>query len=446
MSDATTITNDSGLIAEAQHSFVFFSTLLDKPVHDANGVSIGRLSDLAVSVAYMFPPVVAFVVQRGRWETFALTGRWTDVADISGAAIRLNVGIQSLTPSKMDTPGEVLLRETLLDMQIVDMNGAKVVRVNDLHFLKVGACELRLVHVDAGTRGLVRRMGWEPRIDGVLRRFAPQARYLSAERLIRWNYVQPLSLDDKAHRIRLSVMQRQVKELHPADIAEILEDLDTHERATMFRSLDPETAADALAEVDDPRIQTQLLETVSQEAAADILEEMPPDEAADLLSELPPETSTALLHKMEVEEAEDVRELLTYPPDTAGGMMTTELVSLPAELTVEDTFARLRSEALDVENIYYLFVVDSEQRLVGVLNLRQLIMAQPTARLHEIMIKDPARVHHTDSRDSVAEMVEKYDLLALPVVDDGDVLVGMITVDDVVSHIANQAWKRKLGH
>ena len=446
MSDAMTTTNDSPLIAETLHSFVFFSTLLDKPVHDANGVVVGQLSDLAVSVGYMFPPVIAFVVQRGRWEKFALTGRWTDVADISGTAIRLSVGIQGLTPSKTDTPGEILIRESLLDKQIVDMNGAKVVRVNDLHFLKVGACELRLVHVDAGTRGLVRRMGWEPRIDAFLRRIAPQAHYLSAERLIRWNYVQPLSLDDKAQRIRLSVMQRQVKELHPADIAEILEDLDTHERATMFRSLDPETAADALAEVDDPRIQTQLLETVSQDAAADILEEMPPDEAADLLSELPPETSTALLHKMEVEEAQDVRELLTYPPDTAGGMMTSELVSLPADLTVEETFTRLRTQAPDVENIYYLFVIDSEQRLVGVLNLRQLIMAQPTMRLHEIMIKEPARVHHTDSHDMVAEIVEKYDLLALPVVDDGDVLIGMITVDDVVSHIANQAWKRKLGH
>jgi magnesium transporter len=446
MSDATTHTNGSPLIAEAEHSFVFFSTLLNKPVHDANGVLIGQLSDLAVSVAYMFPPVVAFVVQRGRWEKFALTGRWSDVAAIVGPAIRLSVGIQALTPSKMDNPGEVLIREALLDKQIVDMNGAKVVRVNDLHFLKVGACELRLVHVDAGTRGLVRRMGWEPQIDGLLRRVAPHAHYLSAERLIRWNYVQPLSLDDKAHRIRLSVMQRQLNELHPADIADILADLDTHERATMFRSLDPEIAADALAEVDDPRIQTQLLETMSQEDAADILDEMPPDEAADLLSELPPEQSTALLHKMEQEEAQDVRELLTYAPDTAGGMMTTELVSLPAELSVEETFARLRTQAPEVENIYYLFAIDTERRLVGVLNLRHLILAQPSARLHEIMIKDPVRVHHTDSRDSVAEIVEKYDLLALPVVDDGDVLVGMITVDDVVSHIANQAWKRKLGH
>jgi CBS domain-containing protein/sporulation protein YlmC with PRC-barrel domain len=435
----------SPLIVEEEHSFLFFSTLLQKPVVDANGTVVGRLSDLAVSVAYMFPPVVAFVVQRGRWEPFALTGRWSDVVDISGPAIRLGVGIQNLTPSKLDTPGEILIREALLDKQIVDMGGAKVVRVNDLHFLKLGRCELRLIHVDVGTRGLVRRMGWQAAVDALVQRLAPQAHYLSAERLIRWQYVQPLSLDAKAHSIRLSVLQKQLSELHPADIAEILTDLDTHERATVFRSLDPETAADALAEVEDPRIQTQLLETVSEEDAADILEEMPPDEAADLLSELPQETSTALLRKMEVEEAQDVRELLTYAPDTAGGMMTTEFVALPADLTVEQAFARLRAEAPDVENIYYLFVVDAGH-LVGVLNLRQLILAQPSACLRDIMISNPACVHHTDSRDSVAEMVEKYDLLALPVVDDGDTLVGMITVDDVVSHIANQAWKRKLGH
>lgn len=436
--------HDDRLIAQEEHGFLFFSSLLDKPVHDANGAFVGRLSDLAISVASMFPPVVGFVVQRGRWERFPLTGRWSDVVDIEGPTIRLAVGIEALKPSKARADGEILVREALLDKQIVDMGGAKVVRVNDLHFLKLGRSDLRLVHVDVGTRGLVRRMGWGPALDTLLRRFAPRAQYLSAERLIRWQYVQPLSLDANARNIRLSVMQKQLKELHPADIAEILTDLDTNERATMFRSLDAETAADALAEVEDPRIQTQLLETVSQDHAADILEEMQPDEAADLLSELPQETSSALLRKMEVDEAQDVRELLTYAPDTAGGMMTTEFIALPADITVEETFARLRSAAPDVENIYYIFVADTEGRLVGVLNLRHLIMASPQARLQDIMIENPARVHHTDSRDTVAEIVEKYDLLALPVVDDNDVIVGMITVDDVLSHIAKQAWKRKL--
>ncbi len=443
--DTTPVNHNDQVVAEEGHSFAFFSSLLKKPVCDSQGAPVGQLTDLAVSVAYMFPPVVGFVVQRGRLEPFSLTGRWSDVMDIDGPAIRLGVPIHALKPSKIDAPGEILLRETLLDKQIVDMSGAKVVRVNDLHFLKLGRSDLRLVHVDVGTRGLVRRMGWEPFVDALLRRIAPRSQYLSAERLIRWQYVQPLSLDAKAQSIRLSVMQRQLKELHPADIAEILTDLDTHERATMFRSLDPETAADALAEVEDPRIQTQLIETVSQEYAADILEEMQPDEAADLLSELPQETSTALLRKMEVDEAQDVRELLTYAPDTAGGMMTTEFIALPADLIVEEAFARLRTAAPDVEHIYYLFVIDADQRLVGVLNLRQLIMAAPQARLQEIMIQDPARVHHTDSHDTVAEIVEKYELLGLPVVDDNDVIVGMITVDDVLSHIASQAWKRKLG-
>jgi magnesium transporter len=426
--------------------FLFLSTLLGKPVLDVNGLQIGRLSDLSVSVADMFPPVVSFVVQRGRWEPFALTGRWADVGDIDGPAIQLTVGIQALTPTKSLTNGEVLARETLLDKQIVDMSGAKVVRVNDLHFLKLGKTDLRLAHVDVGTRGLVRRMGWEHAIDSLLRQVAPHARYLTADQLIRWQYVQPLSLDANAHSLRLSVLQRQLSELHPADIAEILTELDRHERASMFQSLDPETAADALAEVEDLRIQTQLIETVPPAHAADILEEMPPDEAADLLGELSHETSTALLSEMESDEAEDVRELLSYAPDTAGGMMTTEFIALPADLTVEETFTRLRAIAPEVEAIYYLFVVDSGGRLVGVLTLRHLILAEPSTALRDIMIDEPARVHHTDSRDTVAEIVEKYDLLALPVVDDEQVLVGMITVDDVVSHITKQAWKRKLGY
>lgn len=437
----------SPLIAQPDYGFLFLSSLLGKPVEDAEGVRVGRLSDLVVAMASTFPPVVGFVVQRGRWDPLRLTGRWTAVADVGGPVIRLTVGMRALTPSAgSDADGEVLVRAQLLDRQIVDINGAKVVRVNDLHFLRLGRAELRLIHVDVGTRGLVRRMGWEARLDGVVRWVAPRARYLTAERLIRWQYVQPLSLDPDAQSVRLSVVQRDLKRLHPADLAEILTDLDGHERASMFRSLDTETAADALAEVDDPRIQTELLQTVSADHAADILEEMPPDEAADLLGELPDEKTRELLHKMEVDEAREVRELLSYPPDTAGGMMTTELVALPAELTVEETFARLRREAPDVENIYYLFVVEAEDRLVGVLNLRTLILAEPTALLRDIMIGTPARVHHTDSRDSVAEMVEKYDLLALPVVDDNDALVGMITVDDVVSHIAKQAWRRKLAH
>lgn len=447
MADVAPGIGPSPLIAEPDYGFLFLSSLLGVPVEDADGVRVGRLDDLVVAMASTFPPVVAFVVRRGRFDPLTLTGRWTDVADLSGPVIRLGVSVRALTPSTgTGADGEVRVRAQLFDRQIVDTNGAKVVRVNDVHFLRVGQAELRLVHVDVGTRGLVRRMGWEARLDGIVRRIAPRAHYLSAERLIRWQYVQPLSLDPDAQSVRLSVVQRELKQLHPADLAEILTDLDGHERASMFRSLDTETAADALAEVDDPRIQTELLQTVSPDHAADILEEMQPDEAADLLGELPDETSDALLHKMEVEEARDVRELLSYPPDTAGGMMTTDLVSLPAELTVEETFARLRREAPDVENIYYLFVVDAEERLVGVLNLRHLILAPPTAALRDIMIGTPAHAHHTDSRDTVSEIVEKYDLLALPVLDDNDILIGMITVDDVVSHIAKQAWHRKLAH
>lgn len=215
MSEATATNDTNRLIAQEEHGFLFFSSLLNKPVYDANGVLVGRLSDLAVSVASIFPPAVGFVVQRGRWEPFALTGRWADVVDISGPVIRLGVPIRTLTPSKADIPGEILLRETLLDKQIVDVNGAKVVRVNDLHFLKLGPCDLRLVHVDVGTRGLVRRMGWQSGIDGLLRHMVPNARYLSAERLIQWQYVQPVSLDPNAHSIRLSVMQKQISDSTP---------------------------------------------------------------------------------------------------------------------------------------------------------------------------------------------------------------------------------------
>jgi CBS domain-containing protein/sporulation protein YlmC with PRC-barrel domain len=432
-------------VAHTDAAFIFYSTLHGRPVLDAAGTQVGRLDDLSVSLADAFPAVTALVIRRGRFEPFSLTARWRDVESVDASAIRLRVPVERLAPGRA-TPGdqEFWVGQVLLDRQIVDTSGAKVVRVNDLHFLRVASGELHLVHVDVGFRGLVRRLGWADALDGTVRRVAPQARYLSNDRLISWRYVQPLTIAGSGDAVQLKVTRKELGELHPSELADILTELDGRERESVFRALDAESAAEALTEV-EPKIAERLIASVPPERAADILDEMPPDEAADLLAALPEPQSAALLQRMERDEAKDVEDLLRYDPETAGGMMTTELVALPATSTAAEALARLQSLAGEVEFIYYLYVVDAGQRLVGVITIRHLLLAAPTAPLATIMQSDPVGVGPGDTREQVAELVEKYNLFAVPVLDPEGHLLGIVTVDDVLTHMTALAWKWKLG-
>jgi CBS domain-containing protein/sporulation protein YlmC with PRC-barrel domain len=424
--------------------FVFYSDLHHRLVVDLAGRPVGRLEDVAVTLGDAYPAVVAIVIRRGRVESFSLTARWRDVESIDGDVIRLRVPVEGLVPGRFTPPEDVFwVSRVLLDRQIVDTSGAKVVRVNDLHFLRTAGNELHLVHVDVGFRGLVRRLGWSDRIDAFVRRVAPHARYLSGDRLIGWRYVQPLTLTGSGDALKLSVERKELSELHPAEMADILTELDGRERESVFRSLDAEAAAEALTEV-DPKIRERLIASVPPEQAADILEEMPPDEAADLLAALPEPESHLLLQSMERDEARDVEQLLRYEPDTAGGMMTTELAALPMDVTAAEGLVRLRSLARDVELIYYLYVVDDGGRLEGVMTLRHLLLADPAVRLATIMQRDPVAVQPDDTRERVAEVVEKYNLLAVPVTDGDRKLLGIVTVDDVLTHMTALAWRWKL--
>jgi len=319
----------------------------------------------------------------------------------------------------------------LLDRQIVDTSGAKVVRVNDLHFLRVPTGDLHLVHVDVGFRGLVRRLGWSTT--------------MGKEQLISWRYVQPLTLAATGESLQLTVARKELGRLHPAELADILSELDGRERESLFRALAPEAAARALTEV-EPKVRQRLIAGLPAERAADIVERMPPDEAADLLAALPQPQSELLLEKMERAEAAEVQQLLRYEPDTAGGMMTTEFVTLPSHLTAAEALERLRGLAREVELIYYIYLVDPAARLQGVVTIRHLLLFDPAARLEEIMRRDPVSVRPDDTPERVAEITEKYNLLAVPVLDAQGKLLGVVTVDDVLTHMTTRAWKWKIAH
>jgi Mg/Co/Ni transporter MgtE len=289
----------------------------------------------------------------------------------------------------------------------------------------------------------VRRLGWERAVDGLLRVARPRASYLSEEsRLIGWKYVVPTLADPAG--LRLALSQKSIGQLHPADLAEILEDLPARSRRTVFDSLEFQTAARVLPEV-DPKVQEELLTRESDpERSADLLETMPPDAAADVLGELREEDAQALLGRMQPEDARAVETLMRHEEDTAGGLMTTDVVTFSGTMTVADAFKRLREIAPDVEFLYQFYVVDDRRRLLGTLNMRRLFLGDEAERLQDVMAPWTISVRPEDHASHVAEVIEKYNQAAVPVVNADGVLVGMITVDDVLTEVLPLAWKKKL--
>ncbi|MFI5225381.1 MAG: magnesium transporter MgtE N-terminal domain-containing protein [Candidatus Limnocylindrales bacterium] len=411
---------------------LYLSQVIGRPVRDRQDEPMGRIADLIVAVGDRYPPVTGLVVQTDKRRIFV---PWDSVAvlDASGAQLRTRtIDIDKFR----QRPNEILLRADLMDKQIVDIDGRKVVRVNDLGLDEVvGAWHL--VAVDVGGAGLLRRLGIETPFKTVARNLHRTV----PEKYIDWEDVDPV--ETSIASIKLRVPHQGLAELHPADLATIIDQLAPRDRAGVLASLDDEAVADAIEEM-EPETQVEVLEDLEPERAADILEEMSPDDAADLVADLSETARDEILALMERDEAAEVQELLGYPEDTAGGIMTTEFVSVPEHLTASETIDRLRELEPDAETIYYVYVTDDDGRLVGVLSLRDLIVARPATAISEVMIREPVAVGALADQDEVAEVVAHYNLLAVPVVDDDGHLVGIVTVDDAIDTVLPTAWKRRL--
>ncbi len=410
---------------------IFVSEVYKKPVLDRTGEEIGRLKDIIVGVGEPFPAVTALVVVSGK-DSYLLP--WDRINLFNRRVISVNALGKDLNPSSI-TPNDILIYRDLLDKQIVDINGAKLVRVNDLELGDVKG-KLCLVAADIGLRGLLRRLGVERRGEKFLALF----NYKLQHRLIAWHYVQ--TIEPNVTRLTLTVSRQKVSSLHPADLAEIISEVSQKERSALFGSLDVATAAEALHEL-EPRVQANIIDDMSKERASDILERMPPDEAADVLGDLPEAKAQELINLMEKEDAEDVQELLEHEEDTAGGLMTTEYLAFPPDMTVEEAIKELRLEAPNVETINYLYIVDGNERLEGVLSLKNLILAMPQTLLGDIMITPVKSLSLDAGQKDVAEFISKYNLLAAPVVDEQNVLRGIVTVDDVVDFLMPPASRKK---
>ncbi len=410
----------------------FLSRCIGLPVRDPSGEPIGTIADLIVAIGDRYPPVTGLVARTDRRLIFL---PWSNVDHLDEAGAQLRV--RTIDIGKFhQRPNEILLKGDLLDKQIVDIEGRKVIRVNDVGLDEIGR-RLRVVAVDVGAAGLLRRLG----IEGISRVLARNIRRNVPERYIDWEDVDPV--ESTIASVRLRVPHAKLAELHPADLADIIEGLTPRDRLGVLATLDDEALADAVEEM-DPGTQVEVLEDLEPARAADILEEMSPDDAADLVADLSDRSRAEILALMEADEAAEVRDLLAFPEDSAGGLMTTELVAVPATLTAAQTIERLRELEPDAETIYYVYVIDDDGRLVGVLSLRDLIVAQPDTAIADVMMDEPVAVGVLEPAESVAETIAHYNLLAIPVVDDEERLVGIVTVDDAIDTVAPAAWRRRL--
>jgi len=412
-----------------------FTRLRHRAVHDSQGTPVGDLEDLLVLPLGTRPQVTKFSVRRPDHEEWVLP--WTLVAEVPGPAdipIRLRIPLEDLrrvTPRQE----EVLLGKTVLDRKVVDTARKKVVRVNDIE-LAASEGTLQVTGIEGGLRGLLRHLHWEPlgeRLAAVFGKALPRE-------IVPWEVLDPV--ETELSRAKRQAVYTKLAKLHPADIADIMEELTPGERATVLAALDEATAAEAITEA-EPEVQASMVQMMEPEKAADILEEMEPDEAADILSDLPEAKAEELLESMEPAEAHEVEELLEHEEDTAGGLMTTEHVAFRPTLTAGEAIQRIREEAKDAETIYYLYVTDPRERLLGVLSLRELILADPTRRLDQIMHSEVVRVQPETALRVVAELQTKYNLLALPVVSGEGEMLGIITVDDVLNLILPMIWKKR---
>lgn len=393
----------------------YFSQIKGKPIYDDEGRLVGRLRDLAIHWERETPRVTGLKYAKHFQKHIPV--EYLDQVTPKKITLRRKPQEEELLALK---PDEFYMGKWLMDKQIIDLKGTKVVRVNDIKLFWLQTEDRRYIvpaAVDIGLRGLARRLG----VEFLFKRLENQ--------MVWWQYIQPL--EEKTANLKLLGERMQLDQLHPADLADLIEDLDYKKRTDFLEELDVETVAEAFAEM-EPDTQVEIIEHLGSQQAAELLQEMPPDEAADLLAELPEAKSDELLSLMEPEEAQEVRELMVHEEGTAGALMTTEFIALKPSLTAQAAIAELRQLAAEAETIYYLYILEEGELLKGVVSLRELIIADPQASLQEIMQTRLISVKPADDHKKVAELLNKYALLAIPVLTDDDKMLGIITVDDVL--------------
>ena len=414
----------------------YLSAMLGMPVYDSTGEKLGIVSDLAISTGEVFPRITSLAFKGPGRTPFMISWR-KYVEDYADDKVVLNTEAFNIRFSYLQ-PREILLARDLLDKQIVDTQGLKIVRVNDLKISPSGS-QLRLLGAEVGVRGILR--GLHPLLEKAVVGIGGLFNIDIKEQIIAWNYLDLLDRD--LSKVQLSVTHKRLEELHPADVADILEQLDPRQRAEVFRHLDAERSAEVIAELED-EFQAEALEDLDVAEVSGLLGHMDPDDAADIIRDLPYEKAERLLRLMGVDDAAEIRSLLGYKDDTAGGMMTTRFVSMFEDDTVGDTIEVLRGLDEDFPTVHYVYVLEEDsEKLTGILSLRTLVLAQPSTVLSDIMFTDVITVDPNEDEDEVAADISKYDMVALPVVDESGHMLGLVTVDDAIEVIEDSSEDEK---
>jgi magnesium transporter len=411
---------------------IYFTELTNLPTHDAKGEYLGRLVDLGINPSLNPLLIEYFFILTPRKKLLCVSRE--QISTISVRAVQTSIPAAEIRVSSPDE-GVIYLKKDVLDQQIIDVNHQKVVRVIDVDFdiqPNIQHTELRIVSVNVGAAAAARRL-----LQGIFAKH--RIRTITSPlptKTIPWEFVNLIE-PDPARRVKLRISYNKLAELHPADLADILEELSRDEQRSVIESLDDETAAEAVSEI-PTRMQVALLNSLSAGKAADIVEEMAPDEAADVLQEMPPETSAEVLAHMEIEEANEVRELLGFEENTAGGLMTTEFIVLEETATVEAAVEALKNFSGPLETVSSIFIIAHDLTLTGVLPLGRLLVSDRNASLGPLITDSALSVPFHADEKTVISMFHKYNLLTLPVVDDNQRLLGVITADDVLELVVKE--------
>ena len=405
---------------------IYLSQLMGNPVYAADGEKIGSVSDLGIATGEVFPRVTSLAFKGPGRTPFMISWRkYVDTYDEK--EIHLKVPAVEIRFSYLQ-PDEVLIARDILNKQIVDTRGMRVVRVNDLKLSDTSSTQLRLLGAEVGARGLLRSL--HPALERVALRVCRTFGHPLPEKIIAWSYMDLVERD--LSDVKLSVSHKTLDDMHPADIADIIERLDPRLRGQVFAQLDDEQRAGAMAEFDDDAMAAELMGGMNEREASRMLSEMDPDDAAELVSELDYDKAEKLLRLMGVQEQRAIRQLLGYREDTAGRIMTSEFAALPEDKTVADAVELLRGLDEDFESVRYVYLSDEDNKLSGVVTLNALIVAEPETPLADICTREVITASPEDDQEDVAEDIAKYNLLAMPVVADDGHLLGIVTVDDAL--------------
>lgn len=409
---------------------LYISSVLNKKVINPSGQIIGKLWDVAIAPGDAFPVVTGLLLKRGK---HVCTVPWPYVVLFNPLVVSV-AGTAADYPIYEAMSGSILLRRDVLDKQIVDVNGAKVVRVNDVKLVPYEDL-LCIYSVDIGFRGLLRRIGYE-RLWSLLQKDIPQSE-------IGWQFVNHLEIN--AAGLTLSVAREQLADMHPSDIAEIISNIPRDSIRGVLNSLDHETAGEAIHELEQ-ELRTHVICCMDSEHASDILEEMSPDEAADVLGNLPEEKAQELLGLMDQEEAEEIQELMEHEDDTAGGLMNHKFIAISADMTMGNALDEIKRQAEEIETINYAYILDAAERLIGVISLRELLIGNSELPVSEVMSEHLKTVDVETKPVDILALLAKYDLIAVPVLDEQGKVAGVVTIDDVVEIFLPYALKRRRHH